>query len=109
MPEDDRRQFRRTRLRLRIARLEGLDEIAEGQEVWTADVSAGGMFFRVPLTGQPALGTDLAFELSVPPGEGYSHSAGKVRGSGKVVRALHIPDAGTGVAVQFTRPLALDF
>jgi galactokinase len=109
MPQEDRRQFRRTRLRLQIARLEGLNQASQAQDLWTANMSAGGMFFRLPPGEPPATGTDLAFEITVPPGEGYSSSAGKVRGTGKVVRTQAMPDAGTGVAVQFTRPLALDF
>ena len=109
MVQEDRRQFRRARLRLRISRLEGLEPAPRAAELWTTDVSAGGMFFYAPLPGEPALGADLSFELSVPPGEGYSSSAGKVRGSGKVVRTLATAEGGTGVAVHFTRPLALDF
>ena len=109
MPEEDRRQFRRARLRLRIARLEGLGQSPRREDLWTTDVSAGGMFFHAPLVDEPAVGTNLAFELSVPPGEGYSSSAGKVRGSGKVIRAVVGRRPDTGLAVQFTRPLALDF
>lgn len=109
MPQKDRRRFRRARLRLRIARLEGLGQGRGREDLWTTDVSAGGMFFHAPLVDEPAVGTNLTFELRVPPGEGYSSSAGKVRGSGKVIRAVAGGGAGTGLAVQFTRSLALDF
>jgi len=104
----DRRNYRRTRLRLRVTRVEGLGPSAQG-DFWTSDVSAGGMLFHVPLASQPHLGTTLSFELSVPPGEGYSSSAGKVRGSGKVIRALPESERLAGVAVEFTEPLSLEF
>ena len=106
---DDRRQSRRAQLRLRIARLEGLDPPPQTRQLWTTDVSAGGMFFQANLADQPPLGARLSFELSIPPGEGYSSSAGKVRGTGEVVRVLASAAPRTGVAVQFTRPLALHF
>ncbi|HUS91700.1 MAG TPA: PilZ domain-containing protein [Phycisphaerae bacterium] len=109
MRQADRRRFRRTKLRLRLARLEGLRLVTETADLWTADVSAGGMCFCLPLDAEPELGTSLTFELSVPPGEGYSSSGGKARGSGKVVRTQPAPTMGVGVAVEFTKPLALDF
>lgn len=109
MSVQNRRQYRRTRLRLRIAQLEGVGMLPETHDLWTTDVSAGGMFFSAPLAAEPAPQTPLSFELNVPPGEGYSTSAGTVRGSGKVVRAIPVAEDQTGVAVQFTRPLALDF
>jgi len=73
--------------------------------LWTADVSPGGMYIRTPIGEAPAVGTNLSFELSIPPGEGYSLSPGRIRGSGKVVRI----EPSAGVAVGFTSPLALDF
>ena len=109
MRHGNRRRFRRTQLRLRLARLEGLDPACDTSDVWTTDVSAGGMHFHIPLDAEPDPGTYLTFELSVPPGEGYSSSAGKVRGSGRIVRTGPSPDFGIGVAVEFTKPLALDF
>ena len=57
----------------------------------------------------PDQGGQVSFEIEVPPGEGYSSSAGKVRGFGKVIRTHSLPDARTGIAVEFTRPLALQF
>jgi len=109
MRQADRRQFRRTSLRLRISQLGGLGQDCDQSELWTSDISAGGMYFHVPLPAALARGTYLTFELTVPPGEGYSSSAGKVRGSGQVVRSALASGLGTGVAVQFTKPLALDF
>ena len=109
MSAEDRRQFRRTRLRLRLARLEGAGASSQADELWTANVSAGGMFVSAALAEIPPLGAPVSFELVVPPGEGYWASSGKVSGSGKVVRALPAEREGTGLAVQFTRPLALDF
>ncbi len=109
MAPNNRRKYRRTRLRLRVARLEGLAPPPHQGESWTSDVSAGGMLFHVPLASQPRLGTALSFELSIPPGEGYSSAAGKVRGAGKVIRTLPESETLAGVAVQFTRPLSLEF
>lgn len=109
MEQENRRKFSRARLRLRIARLEGLDPIDQPKDLWTSNVSAGGMFFHVPLATEPAVGAALSFELSVPPGEGYSSSAGKVRGTGQIIRALPLTKTASGVAVQFTQPLALQF
>jgi hypothetical protein len=109
MSQDERRQYRRARLRLRIARMEGLQPLGDLSDLWTTDVSAGGMYFHAGFGEQPDVGAALSFEMHVPPGEGYSTSAGKVRGSGRVIR-LHGGEQGaTGVAVQFTRPLAFDF
>ncbi len=116
MVPEERRRFRRAALRLRVTRLEGLGPAPEQPDLWTADVSAGGMFLHVPLDAPPPEAATVHFELDIPPGEGYSCSAGKIRGSGKVVRAMHPGAAGldarpalTGLAVQFTRPLTLDF
>ena len=109
MSQQERRQHHRARLRLRVARLRGLEPAAEGAEIWTTNVSAGGMLFHAPATCRPAVGAALSFELSIPPGEGHSSVEGKVRGSGRVVRTSPLPAGGVGVAVQFTRPLALGF
>ena len=109
MPQDERRQYRRARLRLCIARVEGLHPAGDPPDLWTSNVSAGGMYFQADLADQPDIGSSLSFEIHVPPGEGYSTSAGRVRGSGKVIRVQTGAEVGTGVAVQFTRPLAFDF
>ncbi len=104
----ERRKHFRSRLRLRISRLEGLTGLTSG-DLWTSDVSAGGMYFCAHLAGRPRPGEDVAFELAVPPGEGYSSSSGRIRGTGKVIRSIPVGEAGMGVAVQFTRSLALQF
>lgn len=107
MPDDNRRQFRRARLRLRISHIQGLATTGQAGELWTTDVSAGGMFLQAPLAQEPSLGHPVSFELTVPPGEGYSSSGGTVCGTGKVIRVV---SAGIpGIAVEFTRPLALRF
>jgi len=104
---DNRRQYRRVRLRLRVSHMQGMEASAGTAELWTTDVSAGGMFLHISPGEQPLLGRPVSFELAVPPGEGYSSSGGSVCGTGKVVR---VALAGTpGVAVEFTRPLALRF
>ena len=109
MGRRNRRKFRRTPLRLRIARLEGLGVQRIPQELWTTNVSAGGMFFHAPLPHVPARGTVLSFEMNVPPGEGYSASEGRIRGSGTVIRTVPVAGQSVGVALQFTRPLTLEF
>jgi hypothetical protein len=104
---DNRRQFRRVRLHLRVSHIQGVDTPGAAGNLWTTDVSAGGMFLHVPPSEEPPLGRPVSFELAVPPGEGYSSSGGTVSGTGKVVRVVSV---GTpGVAVEFTRPLAFRF
>ena len=78
---------------------------------WTGTVSAGGMYFHVgPEAGAAlAAGTDLSFTLTVPPGGGYSASAGTVRGSGRILRIEPVGEGVVGVAVHFSRPLSIDF
>lgn len=105
---EERRQFRRTKLRLRINRLHGLETARHGG-LWTVDVSAGGMFFHAPLVKAPQCGDPVTFQLHLPPGEGYLPSEARIRGSGKIVRAVPAGQDTTGVAIQFNRPLALEF
>jgi len=86
-----------------------------GQDVsihglWTNDISAGGILFEVVAETPPAQGAPVAFELHVPPGDGYSASTGRIRGVGKVVRTVRFPDRDAlGVALQFTESLGLEF
>jgi hypothetical protein len=104
---DNRRLFRRVRLRLRVSHIQGLRTPDGAGELWTTDVSARGMFLHIPLSEEPHLGQPVSFELAVPPGDGYSSSGGSVCGTGQVVR---MASAGTpGVAVEFTSPLTLRF
>ncbi|MFB3891313.1 MAG: PilZ domain-containing protein [Phycisphaerae bacterium] len=109
MPETERRQFRRLKLRLPITRLAGSSAVASGTTLWTSDISSGGMFFVAAAPESPPEGAQITFELLVPPGEGYSLSAGRVSGSGKIVRSLEIDAGLAGVALRFTEPLALRF
>ena len=106
MASEDRRKSRRVRLQLPIA---WARSAGAGGKVWTTDVSAGGMYFWVPAAGAPGNGEELAFELSVPPGAGYSPSAGKVKGAGEVVRTTCLSTDRVGVAIRFTRSLDLEF
>ena len=109
MPKKERREHRRTRLRLRISRIEGLTLQDAAGDLWTRDVSPGGMYLQAPVVDPVAVGTRIAFELSIPPGEGYSLSAGRIRGSGKIVRIEPSAEPAAGIAVGFTSPLSLDF
>jgi len=109
MPKQERRKHRRTRLRLRVSRIEGLPIQDSAVVLWTSDVSPGGMYLQAPVVEPAAVGSPIAFELSIPPGEGYSLSAGRIRGSGKVIRIEPSAEPMAGIAVGFTSPLALDF
>jgi hypothetical protein len=109
MPKQERRKHRRTRLRLRVSRIEGLPIQNSVGNLWTRDVSPGGMYLQVPVVETAFVGTRIAFELSIPPGEGYSLSAGLISGSGQVVRIEPSAEPMAGIAVGFTSPLALNF
>ena len=67
------------------------------------------MYLHVPRGRVPAGQTALSFEIQVPAGVGYSASAGKIKGYGKVVRTDPLEGRTVGVAVEFTNPLALEF
>ena len=67
------------------------------------------MYFQAMPATTFAEGQEVAFELTVPPGAGYSASPGTVKGSGKVVRTVAVPGRQLGVAVHFTQSLALEF
>jgi hypothetical protein len=109
MSTQERREHRRTRLRLRVSQIKGLPVPDGTSDLWTSNVSPGGMYVRTPFVDAPAVGTSLTFELSIPPGEGYSISAGRIRGSCKVVRVEPCAGPVAGLAVGFTSPLALEF
>lgn len=105
----ERRKHRRLALRLKLARLDGLSMGELQADMWTANVSTGGMYVVVPCPEAPSPGVKLIFELDVPGGDGYSPSGGKIRGAGSVVRADGASNAGHGIAVRFLPPLALEF
>jgi hypothetical protein len=107
--QGERRQHRRVHLRLAISRLASRSPSGADSGLRTENVSAGGMYFQAPADLSPAEGTYVFFELSVPPGDGYSPSPGSIRGTGQVVRTDALKASATGVAVRFTQPLALDF
>ena len=109
MSKSERRKHPRTRLRLRIAEIDGLGVHDTAGDLWTCDISPGGMYLQAHVADNELLGKGVSFELSIPPGEGYSVSAGRIRGSGKVVRIDHAAERMAGVAVGFTSPLSLDF
>ena len=108
--EPERRGQTRLNLRLRVVRLEQSGPIP-GAGLWTNDISGGGMYVLVP-TEQAAplkVGDDLLFELALSPGAGYSATPGSIRGKGKVLRREPKRRNVTGLAMQFTTPLAMDF
>lgn len=75
----------------------------------TLDIASGGMRLNGSASRCPDEGAEMAFELSMPPGAGYSVLAGKLRGTGQVTRALRESDGKVALGLRFTQPLALDF
>lgn len=110
MEREERRKHRRAPLHLPVRRLTA-DEQGVAGRFWTHDISAGGMYVRVArdVAGQVPVGAAVSFELCVPPGMGYWASAGTVRGAGKVVRTERVSPESVGVAVSFSRELAIRF
>jgi hypothetical protein len=108
MQDTERRRFRRLKLRLAVTRLTGELPGSPGV-LWTSDISSGGMYFVLDRPDAPPVGARVAFELAVPPGEGYSSSSGLVKGTGQVVRTAGLDAALAGVAVRFTQPLSVEF
>ena len=107
----ERRRYMRTRLRLAILRIAPGDGALPGG-MWTSDVSAGGMYFRVSsgAAGPLGVGAEVSFELAVPPGGGYSGLAGTIRGAGRVVRTEQAePEGPVGVAMRFSGPISVQF
>jgi c-di-GMP-binding flagellar brake protein YcgR len=105
----ERRRHRRLRLRLPVRLACGKGSGKPPQERVTNNVSAGGMYLQVPRGRAPACQTEVVFEMHVPPGAGYSASAGKIKGAGRVVRSEPLRQGAVGLAVQFTNRLALEF
>jgi len=106
--QEERRRHRRLRLRVGVAPVSGFGSAAAGSSFRARNVSAGGACFEVPGVYAPAEGDEVAFELTVPPGEGYSARPSRLRGAGRVIRREPGAGSAVGVAVQFTRPLALN-
>lgn len=109
MNRPERRRYRRLRLRLPVLLVGGGDTSPPVSPWVTGNVSAGGMYLHVPRERVPDGQTELSFEIQVPAGVGYSASAGKIKGSGKVVRTDPLEGETVGLAVEFTNPLALEF
>jgi hypothetical protein len=107
MEHEDRRSYRRVALRLPVTGLGGPAGGADPPAFYTANVSAGGMFLYVPPEAAPEPGGAIHFELTVPPGDGYSTAPCCVRGRGRVLRAEPEEAGRYGVAVQFTERLSL--
>lgn len=110
METGDRRRCRRLELRLPITRLALADQESWCLPACTANISPDGMYFLLPPEHAPGAGegSQMQFELSVPPGAGYSASGGFIRGKGLVIRA-EANEAGLGLALRFDRPLEVDF
>ena len=105
----ERRKFQRLQLRLPISELSALPEARRIRQLWTTNVSAGGMSFEMPAGAAPPDGAVVSFELTVPPGEGYAASESRLRGAGRVVRKAVLGSQSVAVALHFNRPLAISF
>lgn len=110
--KQERRVSRRLGLSLPVTRI----RFTQGEEStgqtggWTRDLSATGMFVHLNDPQSHPVGTDVEFEMTVPPGEGYSLSTGKISGTGTVVRMESANDhPAAGMAVQFNKELDLLF
>ncbi len=105
----ERRRHRRLKLRFPISRLGGLPglESAETNDLRTYDISTGGMYFRLPAGSEPARGKMVSFQLTVPAGEGHGLKPCTIQGAGRIVRTDPHASHQCGVAVTFTRPVAL--
>ena len=101
----ERREHRRLQLRLSLSRLTCSAGPAWNEEVWTDNVSAGGMYFRVPEGKEPECGQPVSFELTVPPGDGHSPTDTRLEGTGTIVRTDRSEQGDLGVAVRFARRL----
>ena len=109
MTDNNRRIHNRASIRLPVLPISSQPEPIAGSEVWTSNISAGGMYFRAPAAQAIETDTELSFELQVPPGSGYSVSGGTIKGSGRVIRTDLLDENAQGVAMSFTEPLALSF
>ncbi|MFA6133731.1 MAG: PilZ domain-containing protein [Phycisphaerae bacterium] len=105
MKGKERRTDRRLRLRVPLS----CNLTHADHTVVTTNISTGGMYIQLSKGVRIKSGSDLNFELLMPPGDGYSHIKGKVKGSGKIVRVDALAAGHSGLAVQFTHPLTLSF
>jgi len=105
----ERRKSPRLSLRLGVVDLTSERSAGASGAFSTTNVSAGGILFNVPNSDAPPKGSEFWFELVVPPGEGYSACGGSIKGSGRVLRTAPLPDNVSCVAVEFSRPLAMEF
>ena len=108
MDPAERRRHRRLPLRFGISRV-GDPASSAVPPIRTDNVSAGGMYFCAADADAPAKDEEVCFDLTVPPGQGYSPTGGTVRCLGTVVRAEPIGRGTIGVAVHFAARPALQF
>jgi hypothetical protein len=106
MANTERRQHRRLPLHWSVS---GAGRLPSTGPWVTGNVSSGGMYLRIPAAEAPPAGSPLDFVLAVPAGGGHSSRDGAVRGSGCIRRLEELDGATVGLAVQFTKPLALHF
>ncbi len=109
MADQNRRIHRRADVRLALSSVSSQRGPLMDAEVWTSNISAGGMYFRAPASHELAPQSKVSFELQVPPGSGYSISGGTISGSGQVVRTDSLSEHDQGVALSFSQPLEMSF
>ena len=105
----DLRQHQRLRLRLAVSAVPADQADTEPDAWWTSNISAGGMYCQAARSPQLASDRRIRFQLTVPPGEGYSGSEGTIGGTGDVLRVDSLENGTVGVAVRFAEPLTLAF
>ena len=110
----ERRRNQRTCLRLRLLRLGNCTVTDEdtpgiGDVFWTENVSARGLYVRVPEADVPACGERLNIDLSVPEGQRCAPQPCHLRGTGAVLRQEPRSDGTVGLAIQFSRHLDVMF
>ena len=109
----DRRRHRRLAIRLPVECLIGEKTAGSPLRAMTHNISAGGVYFDAPPgVLQPGAGVELV--VTVPPGEGYSPYAGRVRGPAEIVRVEPLAShpngmERVGVAARFREELQLSF
>jgi hypothetical protein len=97
MTQADRRKNRRLALRLPVEyRIMDLEEPGLERTV-CRDISTSGISFDTDCS-RIAVGTTLAVDLIVPPGDGYFPYAGRVSSRGEVVRVEPAPVADDATA-----------
>ncbi len=101
----ERRRYKRVEVGLPIK----LNFLAQGGErdfchSIVSNVSAGGVYFKLPKGKRVGMGDKVDIEFTIPPGVGRVDSSRSVSVPGTVVR-LEVDNNDIGVACMFTEPI----